>query len=100
MRPDCKTEKDAPFLVILPFQKWPELELNLHIDALEAVTDELSTCMVTSGYPPLHSTMLMLVDNFLLFPRNRSHLEFSSTPFLNLAQERREEAVIGRLYRT
>ena len=96
MRPDCKTEKDALFLVILPFQKWPELELNLHIDALEAVTDELSTCMVTSGYPPLHSTMLMLVDNFLLFPRNRSHLEFRSTAFSNLVQERREEAVIGR----
>ena len=52
MRPDCKTEKDAPFLVILPFPKWPELELNLHIDALEAVGDDLSTCMVTSGYPP------------------------------------------------
>ena len=96
MRPDCKTEKDAPFLVILPFQKWPELELNLHIDALEAVADDLSTCMVTSGYPPLHSTMLMLVDNFLLFARNRSHLKFPSTPFSNLVQERREEAVIRR----
>jgi len=77
MRPDYKMEKDAPFLVILPFQKWQELELNLQIDALEAVADDLSTCMVTSGYPPLHSTMLMLVDNFLLFRRNRSHLEIS-----------------------
>ena len=70
-------EKDAPFLLIRPFQKWQELELNLQIDALEAVADDLSTCMVTSGYPPLHSTMLMLVDNFLLFRRNRSHLETS-----------------------
>ena len=67
MRPDCKTEKDAPFLVILPFQKWQELELNLQIDALKAVADDLSTSMVTSAYPPLHSTMLLLVDNFLLF---------------------------------
>ena len=45
MHPDCKTENDAPILVILPFQKWPELELNLHIDALEAVADDLSTCV-------------------------------------------------------
>ena len=73
-------EKDAPFLVILPFQqKWQEIELNLQINALEAVADDLSTCMVTSGYPPLHSTMLILVDNFLLFRRNRSHFEISGT---------------------
>ena len=36
--------------------------------------------------------MLMLVDNFLLFHQNRSHLEFPSMPFSNLVQERCKEA--------
>ena len=70
--------------------------VSISIDRLYLSPQKHRWLLTLRGYPPLHSKMLMLVDNFLLFPRNRSHLEFPSTPFTNLVQERREEAVIGR----
>ena len=65
------------------------LSFNYHISSRFNYVFLTRDYLMTSGYPPLHSTILLLVDNFLLFHRNRSHLQFPSTLFSNLVQERR-----------